>query len=195
MSQPLGQAVGNSLEVIEAIQILQGGGPRRLRDLCVELCAISLMEAEICEPLESCREMAAGVIDNGAALDKLIQIIGAQGGDVRCVDDPSLLPRASIIIPVKSDASGYVCRVDTENVGSAACILGAGRQRKEDAINPAAGLVVYKGLGEWVEKGEVIAELHTDTAGAADRAESILRRAYHLGEQVEEPPLIYDVLH
>ena len=189
MSQPLGRAVGNALEVKEAVDTLHDSGPADFTRLCVELSARLLhMAGAAC--LDEARDMAEQSISSGAALAKFAEIIRAQGGDPRVLDDPSLLPQASITHPVASEASGVVSEIDTARIGVAASILGAGRERKEDSIDPAVGIVVEKKLGERVSKGEPLAIIHANDAGRLPEAESLIRGAYTLGDSAAVPALL-----
>ena len=194
MSQPLGRAVGNALEVREAIDSLRGGGPEDLRALCIELSAILLSLAEPSRSLDEARAAAKRSIDSGEALAKLGEIIRAQDGDPRVLDDPSLLPQAKITHPVVSETSGAVSKIDTARIGIAASLLGAGRERKEDAIDPAVGVLIEKKLGDRVEKGETLAVLHANDAAKIAEAEAMIRSSYTLDESATVPPIMIEVV-
>ena len=192
MSQPLGRAVGNSIEVCEAIDALKGDGPADLLTLCIELSAALLHMADSKMTIDDARAAAQSAINSGTALTKLREIISAQGGDPRVIDDPSLLPHASITRPVLSEKYGVVAEIDTASIGVAASVLGAGRERKEDSIDPAVGIVVEKKLGDRVEKGEPLAIVHANDESKIIDAEAIVRRAYKTGERSVVPPIVME---
>ena len=194
MNQPLGHAVGNALEVAEAIQALRGGGPGDLRALCVELCAIILNMVEPDSHVDAARERAEKTLDSGAALDVFRMIIAAQDGDARVLGDLSLLPSAKLMREVRSLRSGYVSAIAVDRIGMAASILGAGREHKEDAIDPAVGIVVEKKLGDKVDAGERLAVLHANDPSLPPRAEAIVMDAYTIGDYVSPPPLVHEVV-
>ncbi len=195
MDEPLGRAVGNALEVAEAVELLRGGGPADLRAVTVELVAEMLLLGGRSAGLAEARRLAGAAIADGSGLAKLRAIVEAQGGDPAAVDDPGRLPRAPRRLEVASPASGAVQAIDAEALGLAAVALGAGRRRIEDAVDPAAGLVVHKKLGEPVEAGEPLATLHAGDAGAEppERAAERVRRAYRIGKQaVPAEPLVVE---
>ncbi|MCE5198948.1 MAG: thymidine phosphorylase [Armatimonadota bacterium] len=195
MNQPLGRAVGNALEAAEAIETLKGGGPSDLRELCVELSALMLYIAGQYTDLEDARNASISALASGSALAKFIEIINAQDGDPRVIDDPNILLQAAIVHEVKSATSGYVKAIDCARIGTAASILGAGRERKEDTIDPAVGLVVMKKLGDAVEVGEVLALIYANDPQTIPSASSAILEAYQIGELAQVPPLIYEVIH
>jgi len=193
MSQPLGRAVGNALEVREAIDALHGSGPADFAGLCVELAA-RLLNLAGTASLDECRRQAERTILSGAALAKFGEIVRVQGGDLRVLEDTSLLPKASITHAVKSDAAGAVSAIDAAQIGVAASILGAGREKKEDVINPAVGIVVEKKIGDRVEFGEPLATIHADDPARISQAESMIRKAYTLSDSAAVPPVILDFI-
>jgi len=150
-------AVGNALEVAEAIETLQGNGPEDLRNLCIELSSLMLQTAGRCAKREQAVALADSVLDSGAALDMFRKIVAAQGGDARVTDDPAVLPKATHVQEIVSGSSGHVESIDCAGIDRAASLLGAGRERKEDSIDPAVGIIVHKKLGSAVKKGEAIA--------------------------------------
>ena len=194
MSQPLGNAVGNALEVVEAIETLNGRGPGDLRELCVELAGLILYMSEHSISVAAGRGAAACAVDDGSALSKLAEIIEAQEGDVRVVDDLSVLPGAELVHSVASGESGWVAGIDAARVGVAASILGAGRKKKEDSIDPAVGVVVRKKVGDRVEEGETLAVLHANDAGLISEAGSMLLDAYEIGGRTESGTLVHEVI-
>lgn len=194
MSQPLGCAVGNALEVEEAIEVLKGRGPGDVRALSVELSALILCMSGRCRSREDAAAVTAGAIDSGEALAVLQMIVTAQDGDPRAVDDTSLLPRADHTSEVGSEVSGVVRSIGCAGIGVAASILGAGRERKEDPVDPAAGIVVLKKLGDTVEKGEALAVLYTSDMARIPEAASIVLGSYSIGDHAEVPPLVHEVM-
>ena len=194
MNQPLGRTVGNALEVLEAIETLKGRGPADFRELCIELCAHLLYIAGQSRTIEEARELAISTLTSGSALGKFREIVSAQGGDMHVIDDPSLLPRASIIHSVKSESSGFIRIIDCAQIGRAASILGAGRKHKEDPIDPAVGIVIEKKLGDRVDIGDTIALTHANDPASVSIAASMILESYELGEVSKAPPLIYETV-
>ncbi|MBO7514533.1 MAG: pyrimidine-nucleoside phosphorylase [Lachnospiraceae bacterium] len=193
MDVPLGNAVGNSLEVLEALETLSGRGPEDLRTLCLELAAHMLSLAGQ-GSVDVCRSRAEEALDQGTALDTFGKLIAAQGGDASVIRDPKLLPVAKCSAELISDVSGYVSHMDTESVGIAASLLGAGRMTKEDVIDLGAGLVLRKKTGDRVEKGETLAVLYaSETGERMEAALERLRKAYHFSDKApKKHKLIYD---
>ena len=194
MDLPLGYAVGNSLEVIEAIEVLSGRGPADLRQVCVTLASemvslcLGYTEKEARAAVEEC-------IKSGAAKAKLCEWIAAQGGDERLVRDPSGFPTAKFSREVIAPVDGFVTRMNAEQIGHSSVKLGAGRVKKGDAIDHSAGIILCKKTGDRVARGEVLAVLYTNGAEALDEAEAALLRAYELGaEKPESQVLVYDIL-
>jgi pyrimidine-nucleoside phosphorylase len=161
MDQPLGQAVGNSLEVKEAIETLHGAGPKDLRDLSALLAGVILEQSGMVNSVDDGIVRALQVIDSGAALKKLEEIISAQGGDPAVCNNPDILPKAPFIETLISSRSGYIHKIDCKSVGIASSLLGAGREHKEDAIDHSAGLVLQVNVGDAVESGQILAHLYS----------------------------------
>jgi pyrimidine-nucleoside phosphorylase len=166
MDAPLGYAVGNAVEVAESIDVLRGGGPADVRELTLLLGVEMLVAGEApglagaADPLAEARRLLEAALANGSALQRFIALVEAQGGDPRCIEDPTRLPRPNAVRELRADRSGYLASLDAEAVGLAAVELGAGRARKEDKVDPAAGLLLRKRVGDDVRAGEVLAELH-----------------------------------
>jgi len=194
MSQPLGHAVGNALEVAEAIETLKGGGPSDLRSLCVELSAIILDIAGLCAGHDESVATTSSAIDSGRALEVFRRIVEAQDGDARVVDDPTVLPRAGLCEEVAVPGSGVISQMDCAGVGRAACLLGAGRERKEDSIDPAVGITVKKKLGDPVEKGEPLAIIHANDPDTILAARQAILESYSIGESAPPIRLIHEVI-
>ena len=195
MNQPLGRAVGNSLEMIEALDTLRGRGPDDLNTLCRELSAEMLVLGSAAETIERARGRYDEIIASGAALAKMREIVKAQHGDSRAVDDYGLLPRARHQAAVKAPSSGYVQSIDTEAIGRASMILGAGRVRLDTPIDLSVGLMLDSRIGDRVDEGSTLATIHFNDSSLADEAAQTLARAYVIaGDRVEPPALIKAVL-
>lgn len=196
MDQPLGRAVGNSLEVVESIETLRGGGPKDLRDLCLELAAWMLYLGERTGTVDGGRELAGKTLRSGAALEKFRGIVERQGGDASVLDQTDRLPRASKRMDVPSPAAGRVTAIQCENIGLASVWLGAGREKKEDAVDPAVGLIVHKKIGDAIEKGEPLVTLHYNAAARADQARELVRRSYRIepGGEASSRPMIRRII-
>lgn len=195
MEQPLGRAVGNALEVKEAIMALRGEGEPDLVELSLTLGAQMLYAAGVVGSPEAGYRMLEELLRRGAGLEKMRSIIEAQGGDPRVIDDPSVLPEAAEKIPVKAPVAGYVRRINAREIGWVALLLGAGRLRKEDRVDPAAGLVLAKKVGDYVEEGEVLAELYVNRRSFLKEAEDRALAAFDIGAQRPyPPPLVYEVI-
>ncbi|MGN0369302.1 MAG: pyrimidine-nucleoside phosphorylase [Butyrivibrio sp.] len=162
MDEPLGYAVGNSLEVIEAINTLNGKGPKDLLDLCITLGSYMVVGAGKAENVEEAGKMLKEVIDNKAALHKLAEMVKAQKGDERAVYDTSLLPKANLCKEFIADRDGYVERIICDTVGLSAMVLGGGRETKESTIDLSVGIMLHKKTGDYVKKGESVATFYAN---------------------------------
>ncbi len=195
MDQPLGRKVGNALEVDEALDVLHGGGPPDLRGLCDELAAWMFFLGERVANLDEGRALAAEMIASGRARDTFREIIRMQGGDPAVVDDPGRLPRAANLAKVKSPRAGYVTSVRCEQIGIASAILGGGREKKDDAIDPAVGLVIGRRVGEAVEAGATLCTVHYNSAARLADAMALLRNSFTVGDTPPAPaPLVRKVI-
>lgn len=159
MDVPLGYYIGNSLEIIEAVETLKGNGPDDLTELSV-LLAAKLLQLAGKGSFEECKAIAKSKIDDGTALNKLSEMVSLQGGDASYIKDTSLFPKAKYGFEVKSPESGYISKMNTEGIGSVCVMLGAGRLRKEDSIDSSAGIILRKKTGDYCEKGETFATLY-----------------------------------
>jgi pyrimidine-nucleoside phosphorylase len=186
MDAPLGSAVGNAVEVRESIEVLRGGGPPDVRELTLRLGAEMLLSGEAPgvgnDPLLARMRLETALADGGA-LRRFMQLVEAQGGDPSAIEDPSRLPQPKAKREVRADKSGVLTRLDAEVVGLAAVDLGAGRARKEDVVDHAAGLLLRKRLGEEVRAGDVLAELHAAGDSRLDAGEARLRAAFAIGDK------------
>ena len=193
MDIPLGSAVGNAIEVMEAVEILQGGGDRRLRRLCESLAAEMLCLCQGWTPEEAAARVTEAV-DNGAAFEQMCRWVAAQGGDANYLRDLSLFPTAPAY-PVCAPADGYITAMDAERIGIVGVSLGAGRAKKEDAIDFAAGIRLLKKTGDAVTAGEPIAVLYTNRAEAVEGAKAAYLDAVTVSAKApEEQELIYTVV-
>jgi pyrimidine-nucleoside phosphorylase len=195
MDQPLGRTAGNALEVIESLDVLGGGGPADLRELCLELSGWMFLLSGRVASVAGGRELAAEQIATGRAKAKFREIISAQGGDASVADDSGRLRRARHTLDVLSPASGYVAATECYQLGVACVVLGAGREKKEDAIDPAAGLVFHKKRGDAVERGESLCTLHYNSATRLDEARRLVESSYRIAaEPPEARPLVHRVI-
>ena len=195
MNQPLGKAVGNSLEVEEALDTLKGQGPEDLTKLCITLAAQMLHLAGVVATKEEAKEKATTALKNGTALDKLAEMIANQGGNSEVVNNYQLLPQAKNKLEIKAQQSGYVQKIKAKDVGLSAMLLGAGRATKEDDIDLAVGIKLAKKVGDEVKQGEKIATLYYDSESNLKEAKGKIGSAYQIGKEApEETPLIYDVV-
>lgn len=190
MDRPLGLAIGNALEVSEAIEVLQGRGPQDLKEISIELAA-NMLSLGGKGDLAHCRKLAAKALADGSALKKLVEMIERQGGDPGVAEDPSRLPQASVKAEWKAEQSGYIQAMRAETLGMASMILGAGRKTKKDTIDPSAGIMLLKKTGDRIEKGEPLAILHTSDAKCIPEAIALLNESIRIWEKPAEiRPLI-----
>lgn len=185
MDTPLGFAVGNSLEVAEAAEILQGGGCTELKRLCLVLCA-SLLSLAQGIPQEEAMRAAEKTIENGSAFEKMKEWVRAQGGDEMCLVHPETLPKAKYTVEILSPKSGYLTHMDSEKIGLCASLIGAGRAKKEDKIDLAAGVLLKKKTGDKVEQGEVLCVFHTSSYEKIEEAKKIFLSALSFSEKASE---------
>ncbi len=192
MDRPLGNAIGNSLEVIEAIEVLKGKGPSDLRALSLELAAGMLCLAEK-GSLSECRILAEKALDGGEALTAFAAMVEAQGGDPSVVRDPSLFPKSRCQKVWTAPESGYIVHTDAAGYGAACLSLGAGRRTLTDSISPSAGILLSAKTGDFVKAGEPIATLYSDDEDAFEEAIGLLAVSTEFGQVSPEPrPLIFD---
>lgn len=195
MDEPLGFAVGNSLEVIEAIETLKGNGQKDFVNLCETLGAYMLVLAKTVDTFEEGVEKIREAISSGSALEKLKVFIENQGGDKRVVDDYSLLPQANIVVPIKAHRSGYISRIEAEEVGVSAMILGAGRETKDDELDLAAGIILNNKVGDYVNEGDILATMYLNKEEKLESAKERFIGAYSIvDEKVDPKKLVYGVV-
>ncbi len=194
MAEPLGLAVGNALEVIEAIETLKGNGPADVVELVLELGANMVICTGKAKTIDEAKEMLRANIENGKGLDKLREFIAAQGGDANVVDDYSLFDQAKFKINVVADKDGCIESIDALAIGVSAMHLGAGRATKEDVIDMGVGIVLNKKQADEVKVGDVLAVIHTNTENV-DSISDVVKKAYNIvPEKVEKLKLIFDVI-
>ncbi|MRG27914.1 pyrimidine-nucleoside phosphorylase [Laceyella tengchongensis] len=193
MSQPLGRAIGNALEVKEAIDTLRGNGPKDLEELCLALGRQMVFLAGKAESLEEAEELIRGVIKNGKALEKFKEFLANQGGDPSVVDHPEKLPQAAYQIEVPAKTDGVVAEMIADEIGTAAMWLGAGRATKESEIDLAVGLVMNKKIGDPVKAGESLVTIHANRENVDDVIEK-LYASIRIDKQAKAPVLIYDIV-
>ncbi len=194
MNQPLGYAIGNALEIEEAIATLKGEGPEDLTELCLTIGSHMVVLAEKAANFDEARAMLQEAIESGKALELMKTFVAAQGGDVSVIDHPEKLPQAKYKIELRAKETGYISELTAEKFGHASALLGAGRTTKDAEINLAVGIVLYKKVGDYVEKNEPILTIHADTENVAE-VEKILYDSIKISEtKVEKDPLIFDVI-
>jgi pyrimidine-nucleoside phosphorylase len=195
MNQPLGRAVGNALEVVEAFEALRGKGPEDFITLCRELAAEMLVLGHAVGTVEEGRAQYDELIRSGAALEKMREIIAVQSGDPRVLDDYSLLPSARYQRKVPAKRHGYVQALDTEAIGRASMLLGAGRLRLDSKIDLSVGLIIEARIGDLVDESTPLVTMHFNDAVLVDEAGAVIMQAYRIGAERTPPPvLIKDVL-
>ena len=194
MSQPLGFAIGNALEVKEAIDTLKGHGPEDLNELCYTLGSQMVVLGGKAKTIEEARNMLKEVVANGKALEVLKKFIAAQGGDASVVDDPSRLPQAKYVSEIVAKQSGYISKIEADDIGTAAMLLGAGRATKESEIDLAVGLILRKKVGDYVEAGEPIVTVHANTENIDNVVEKIYTHIHMSSDKVEAPKLIEAII-
>ncbi len=191
MDAPLGYAIGNSLEVVEAIEVLNGKGPEDLKEVSLAIAA-SMYAAAFGKSKEEADQAVKGAIEDGSALQKLAEMVRCQRGDANLIFQPDGFPVSKYIQSVKSPVSGYLCHMETDMIGSVACLLGAGRERKDSRIHYAAGIVLHAKPGDYVEEGQSLASFRTDTDGLFYEAEQTFLSALSFSK---EPPAPRTLIH
>ncbi len=191
MDQPLGHAVGNALEVREAVATLQGSGPEDLTELCLALGAEMLIQAEKAETPEEGRQLLLQAMEKGLPIERFRAMIAAQGGDPRVIEEPELLPQAPVCLEAVAPSSGYVSRIDAREIGLIAMELGAGRQRIDDEIDLSAGLELLVKVGDQLQQGQVMARVYGPAPESVNSAARRIEAAIELiGSPTEPLPLI-----
>jgi pyrimidine-nucleoside phosphorylase len=195
MSQPLGRKVGNALEVIECLEILNGEGPQDLRELCDELSAWMLLLGGRVETLADGRSLAAEMIESGKALESFREIIRLQGGDPGVIDDPGRLPAAKNTESVRASRTGYVTNIQCEQIGIASMMIGGGREKVSDKIDHGVGLVLERKLGDSVAAGEAFCTIHYNSDARLSECMELLEESFEIGSKAPlVPPLVLKTL-
>ncbi|MFP3917967.1 pyrimidine-nucleoside phosphorylase [Lysinibacillus telephonicus] len=194
MSQPLGFAIGNALEVKEAIDTLKGNGPEDLMELCYTLGSQMVVLGGKANSIDEARVKLEEVIANGQALEVFKKFVTAQGGDASVVDNPSLLPQAKYQIELPAKKSGYVAKIEADDIGVAAMLLGAGRATKESTIDLSVGLVLHKKVGDAVQEGETLVTIHANREDVSEVVDKLYKHIEIVQDKVEAPTLIKEVI-
>ena len=196
MDQPLGNKIGNALEVVEVVEVLRGEGPEDLRSLCHELAGWMLHLGGAAATVAEGRKRSAELILSGKALEKFRQMVEMQGGDPRAIDDVKRLPQAEHTMDVLGAHAGYLTSVQCEQIGTACVVLGGGRERKEDTVDPAVGIVLQKKVGDSVSAGEPLATIYYNAEARAAAAKRLLEKSFVIGDApaAGKRPLIHRVI-
>lgn len=195
MDEPLGYAIGNALEVKEAIETLQGNGPKDFTKLVYTLGSYMLIAAQKAGNMDEAMQKIENSVKSGKAMDKFIEFVKAQGGDIQAVKDVSILPKADIIEEIPAKEDGFVGRIETEEMGICSLILGGGRETKDSSIDPSAGLILRKKVGDTVKKGDILAEIHGNDLGKVLQAKEHFYQNYIITkEKIEKKSMIQKVL-
>src|SRR4051812_12802282 len=196
MDQPLGNMVGNSLEIEECIDVLNGRGPEDLRELSLQLSGWMFYLGDRTKSVEEGYKLAAKAIASGKAREKFREIIKLQGGDPTVMDDPKRLPQAEHKVNFTATQAGFVASMDCERVGTACVVLGGGREKKEDSVDPAVGLVLHKKVGDEVAQGDTLCTVYYNSDQRLEEALALLRSGYHLAPVAPETPhtLIHQII-
>ena len=195
MDNPLGNYVGNSLEMIQTIEVLKGNIKNDFYDLCIQLCALTLVQTGIAKTIETAKTMAEQKISGGKALEKFIKMIEYQNGNPKVVDDYTILGTAKNVYQIKADRCGYINSIETRTMGIISCMLGAGRMRTEDKIDYTAGIKIYNKVGDYVNKGDILFELNYNNA-KIDNVIDIAKKIYKISEvKPKEIKLVKNIIN
>jgi pyrimidine-nucleoside phosphorylase len=195
MNQPLGYAIGNALEVMEVSQTLHNEGPEDLRRLSVELAARMIFLGKITKTLEEARELAEKKLSDGSAYKKFAQVVEAQGGNAQALEKFELLPNATGMREITTSRAGFVSGINAEDIGRASTLMGAGRDRKEDAVDPAVGVILEVKMGEKVDAGAVLCRLYYTQESTLEEAAEMVEDAFKIsGQKPDERELILEVV-
>lgn len=195
MDEPLGHAVGNAVEVKEAVETLKGNGPSDFLELCLTLGSTLLFLGNKTKDIEEGKHILKEVLDSGKAYEKFLEFVSAQGGNVKQIQDLSLLPKSKYKIELCSDEEGYIKSIDAEEVGKCALALGAGRETKDSSIDLSAGIIINKKVDDKVNKGDVLAYLHLNDINKADSVKERLKNSIVIGNKnSESKKMIYGIV-
>ncbi len=187
MDEPLGYAVGNTLEVKEAVEALKGNMPEDVKQVVLELGAHMIKLAKVTDNIEHAKEILIQKVENGEAFNKFVELVQNQGGDTSYITNLEKFEKAKYIEPVYSEKSGYIQKINAETIGKLACSLGAGRIRKEDKIDMSVGIILNKKVGNYVEKGDCLGYIHTNNDNTLEEAKQTLLKTIKIEEQEKEP--------
>ena len=194
MNRPLGYAVGNLLEVCEAVEVLKGGGPLDLREVCLTLASVMVSFSCKCD-IKTARLQAEDALQSGKALEYFCDWISLQGGNAAHARDPHSLGQAKYSLDILSETEGYITGCNAELIGTAAMLLGAGREKADDVIDPKAGIILLKKTGDHVKKGDILARLYTERENTLEVSKTTFLKALSLGiAKPEEAPLVYKII-
>ena len=195
MDEPLGYAIGNALEVKEAVDTLKGNGPEDLTALCMELGSHMLILGNVARDRDEAVGKMKALIDSGAAYEKFKEMIAAQGGDISSIEQPGVLPDTQFSKPYISQKEGYISKLNARDIGLASMALGAGRTTKESTIDHGAGVLLHKKIGDYVKKNDVLAIMHTNDDTNFTKTEGLMNRAFEIGaEAPAKKPLILNTI-
>ncbi len=195
MDQPLGNMIGNALEVVECVEVLRGNGPDDLRELCLETAGWMLYLGRASSSVAEGKQQSAKLISSGKALDKFRQMVELQGGDARVIDETERLPLAQHTIQIKSAKAGFISSMQCEQIGTACVILGGGRERKEDSVDPSVGIVLHKKVGDRVAAGEPLATIYYNAESKALRARQLIEASCEIADSAPaKRPLIHRII-
>lgn len=194
MDEPLGLAVGNNLEVIEAINTLKGNGPKDLTELCIKAGAIMLLQAKICTSFEEGEKLLQSKIENGEAFKKFVEFVEAQGGDITYVLNTSKFEKAKYEISINSNKSGYITKIDALEIGEFAMKLGAGREKIEDKIDYSAGIILSKKIGDFVNSGDELCKIYTNKENYEEIIKEIKNSFIISEDKPENRKIIYKII-
>ena len=194
MDTPLGLKIGNNLEVQESIDVLKGKGPEDLTNLCLELAACMIMLCTNKEK-EECYNLAKNTIEDGTAFSKFRELVIAQGGNIDLIDNPDLFKKSKYIVEVKANAEGYINNMNTSKIGRVSCMLGAGRERKEDIIDYSAGIELVKKTGDYINVGDTIAKLYTSKQETIEEAKMLYLNSIEVSNnKPDKKPMVYKII-
>lgn len=196
MDQPLGNMIGNALEVVEVVEVLRGEGPEDLRQLCLELAGWMLHLGGVAGTVADGKKQSEKLIASGNALEKFRRMVEMQGGDPAVIDDLKRLPQAQRTMTISSARAGYLTSLQCEQIGTACVILGGGREKKEDSVDPAVGIVLHKKVGDAVSLNEPLATIHYNAEARVIRAKQLLEESFEIGDSParEKRPLIHRII-
>jgi len=195
MDQPLGKMIGNALEVIEVVEVLRGEGPEDLRELCLHLAGWMLHLGGVSKTVAEGTQLSSQLISSGKALERFRHMVELQGGDSRVLDDPTRLLRARQTSQIVSSKSGFISSMQCENIGTACVILGGGRERKEDSVDPSVGIVLHKKVGDQVAAQEPLATVYYNSEARAERARRLVADSVQIADVIPaKRPLIHRVI-